>query len=396
MEAPEAILYSVRAKDEDGNVYEASVRAANEEDAVAPLRARGLIDAEALPVEPEARATDTDARQAWQRFQEDLKDLPDTGRPFGPSVAEAARAAAAEPLDYKSHGLSDDAETFLAAVKETVSRTGNIPDLRAAHAAQQRIDTQWRALTQGTFSFLRTLLTLLTILWLLTAVSSAFSASKNAVREFYADYDIERPYFGRQMENALSAPVVFAWLVVLGVGSSLTMGHVWRAAARRGDRAPTLQMLAEGLAERWLFLGRVLRTNRRARFIAAMAALSRSEMPPSQAALIAAALAGSPRRTRRAKRLQSEWPDVQSYDHVIAQIEGVHVSQHDADQPPFAALSGFSESIVQQTSALCGRLTTITIGLSAVLAGLVLIPGALSPLSLFANLFNLMNAMGGY
>ena len=47
MDGSEKRTYRVRAVDEDGNTFEAEVRAGSEEEAISGARARGLIDAEA-------------------------------------------------------------------------------------------------------------------------------------------------------------------------------------------------------------------------------------------------------------------------------------------------------------------------------------------------------------
>lgn len=403
MEALEAILYSVRAKDEDGNVYETSVRAASEEEAVAGVRARGLIDAEARPVEAKEEATDADARQAWQRFQEDLKDLPGSGEPFGPAVAEGARAAAARSLEFSatSYGVSEDAEAFLAAVKETISRTGDAPDLRAAHAVQKGIDAQWRARTRPTFVFLGTLLTLLMLLWLFTALSPVLNATQKAAQTVYDDFDMQRSHVSRHVEDANRMARAFAWVVVVALAASLSVGHVWRASRMRTHAAPGILGLAEHVTERWPLLGRILCANRRARFLAAMAELSRSGMNAAHAAAVAAALAESPGRYRRARLLLRSGAGARSYCDVIRGIDRAVALSAAAEHPrigiecPSKLVAALSENITEQTSTLCARLTTLTLGLTGVLALLWLAPGGVSPLSLFSNLIPLMNAMGG-
>ena len=404
MMAPETTIYRTRAMDENGNVYEASVRARSEQEAVAPLRARGLIDAEAVPLKAESPPTEVEARQGWERFVEGLKDLPDGGRPFGRAVEEVVSAASATSLAYgrKGYGLSADGERLLSSVKEAVGCTGRAPDLRAAFYAQMDMQTAWRTRAQRTFIFVGIVLALIGVLWLASGLFlSPLENTRALAREFDLQWALGKAPVSQLLVFAAIVPI-FSWVVFISLCASFVAAYLWRLRRKRATKAPRLASFVERVGESWPLLGKVLRAGTRARFLAALGELAESGLVACEAAKIAASLAESPTRSERASVMSRGGPRVASYREVVQEIERTSLGL--SERTPTAApegspamlLKALAESAAGQTTALCARMSTIAVGVAGWLTFIWFNGWMFSTTSPFSLIVSLMTSVGGW
>ncbi|MFH0964827.1 MAG: hypothetical protein V2A58_12560 [Planctomycetota bacterium] len=375
----------MRAADQDGNVYEGIVRAGSEGEAVAALRARGLIDAEAEVAEGERTPAEGEVERAWGEFVKTLGRLPRGGRGFGAAIEEAAAIAQRGELDLRreSYGAGEDAEEFLRAVKEGVGRTGRAPDLEGAYAAQASAEERWRLAARPTFTLLGTVLGVLAALWGV-GVIIVWPTVTSVSYGFFVTYDIRFP--GMASPAAMEIFVVLGWVVFLGILSNFVAYVLWRGGA-------------EGVGERWPLLGRVLRARSRGRFLAAHAVLAESGIEARQAARIAAELSRSRRMIKRAQRIAGGDLGAGDYSAAVKLCVGKGVGEAALDARRLAyeasdVLSAQAENGIAQTGALCARAAVAGLGVSTVLAGLWIVV-SVWPGFAFISLMTLMNQLGG-
>ena len=146
----EAKTYTVRAVDEDGNVYEACVRAHSDEEAIVPLRKRGFVDAEARVFEGPLPAPEPSADITWESVADQVVRLIRSGRP-----------------------LKD------------------APELNAAYAAQKRMEEAWRERTRPAFVLLGVLFIVLAVVW--GATMAVYGHPSEQYRAMYNDFGIRLP-----------------------------------------------------------------------------------------------------------------------------------------------------------------------------------------------------------
>jgi len=385
--------YHVRARDEDGNVFDATVRADSPENAEKMLRDRGLYDTEVEALGPleEEIVSPGDTSGAFRNFVAELRSLPRRGKEFGRSIAALSRCALSGELtsDMDPARLPAYSRRMFESIRDSIADTGRTPVLHPAHIRLRHLSSDWRIKVMPPFVLLFGALAGISFLCNVIAFRI-----KPAFAQMFLDFGIELPDITMRwlqwgsaiaLVSAVIAGVFFLPYLLWAVSESSSGASCkwWKIACEKTSEFAPLQG--------WLF-----KTRRMGAFYAALAQLIEDNVPAPAALEIAAALSKSPWIAHEVgcalqDRDVSENPQALLGRFALtAKISELATGGYDRER-----LSGLLDTLadgqITQIDALALRMQTITVPIVVVFA-VIFITSFI--ISMFSPLVKLMQELG--